>query len=326
MKLMKAAALGAALLLTAQTQALNILLTNDDGFGHPWIRTLHAALLEAGHEVTMVAPADNQSGQSAALSLGALMAGEDILGHPEPGVYTVAGTPATAVIVGVAKVLPTRPDLVVSGPNDGANIGVLSSASGTVGATVAALNLLGAPIPAIAISSNRLDVNSAANSEVNLAHAGDIADFMVRLVAALEANQERTGELLPHGIALNVNYPAVVREDVKGVGIYRHGRDVGVDFSRRGLAAVAPHTTATEGAEDAKRIEGAAAHPTPLAAGDGASARTPADQAPADKSSAEWDTGALRDGYITIVPIDGDYTAENWREVLPASILENLMR
>lgn len=318
MKLMKAAALGAALLLTAQAQALNILLTNDDGFGHPWIRTLHAALLEAGHEVTMVAPADNQSGQSTALSLGALMAGEDILGNPEPGVYTVAGTPATAVIVGVAKVLPTRPDLVVSGPNDGANIGVLSSASGTVGATVAALNLLGTPIPAIAISSNRLDVNSAANSEINLAHAGNIADFMVRLVAALEASQERTGGLLPHGIALNVNYPAVAAEDVKGVGIYRHGRDVGVDFSRRGLAAVAPHTESTE---DAERVEGAAAHQAALAAGDTASAKTPG-----EKSSAEWDTGALRDGYITIVPIDGDYTAQNWREALPSSILDNLMR
>lgn len=300
MSLLRTAAIGAALLLSAQAQALDILLTNDDGFEHPWIRTLHSALIEAGHEVTMVAPAKNQSGQSAAISLGALLGGENILGNPESGIYTVEGTPATAVIVGVAKVLDKRPDLVVSGPNDGANIGVLSTASGTVGATVTALNLLGTPLPAIAISSNRLDVHSEADSEANLAHAGNIADFMVRLVAVLEANQEHTGGLLPHGIALNVNYPAVAAEDVKGVGIYRHGRDVGVDFSQRGLAAL------PEGNE-------AAAHRTPLE-----------DATASGEDSSDWDTGALREGYITIVPIDGDYTAENWREVIPAAIVDGL--
>lgn len=283
MKPIKHALVLCALLMAAQAQALNILLTNDDGYEHPWIRAVHAALVDAGHQVTLVAPAVNQSGQSAAISLGALMGEGSMIDNPEPGIYAVKGTPATAVILGVAKVMEERPDLVVSGTNDGANLGVLSSVSGTVGATVAALNLLGEPIPAIAISSNRLNMEEDASSEANMAHARDVAAFLARLVAALEAARDEGAPLLPPAIALNVNYPSVAAGDIKGVGIFRHGRDTGIDFTVRKLVDV-----------------------------------------PATDMPVETDTGALRNGYIAIVPINGDYTAENWREVVPEEVVNSL--
>ncbi|WP_439133821.1 5'/3'-nucleotidase SurE [Pseudomaricurvus sp.] len=268
--------------------ALTIMLTNDDGYQHPWVRTLQATLKKAGHSVTMVAPDENQSGKAAALSLGALRSGDKAVIKHSDDVYSVKGTPATAALLGIKDVMPERPQLIISGINEGANIGVLSSFSGTVGATVAVLHLAGEPIPAIAISSNLLDQTSEADSEANLQHAKEISEYMVRLIASLEglAGEKTAGKdapLLPTGIALNVNYPTVTKDKVKGSGIYRHGHDIGVNFSDKGAMPVT-------------MIE---------------SAKT-------------QDTFALQDGYITIVPIDGDYTAHNWESVLPKELVETL--
>lgn len=279
-----AAILLVSLFAAVETNALNILVTNDDGYQHPWLRAVQASLIKAGHQVTVVAPATDQSGKAASLTLT-----EAQVDNPEPGIYAVHGTPATSVQVGVRRVLKERPDLVVSGANDGANIGVISTFSGTVGAAVAALLLTGEPIPAIAISGNRLDPESKADSEINLAHGQRIADFLARLVARLEAGRGEGGALLPEGIALNVNYPAVPADQVKGVGIYRHDRDI------------------------AKAIFGS---------------RNPADLfgKPVDGASqpTDRDAPALQQGYVTIVPIDGDFTATQWQQILPGDLIDGL--
>ena len=285
MSLRKSIALFTCLLVASTpASALNILLTNDDGYQHPWIRTLHTVLTTAGHDVTLVAPAVNQSGQSAALSLDALRNSADAVQKHSEQIYSVKGSPATAALIGVKEVLKSRPDLIISGINEGANIGVLSSFSGTVGATVAALHLMGEPIPAIAISGNLLDQQAVADSTENLRHATDISNFMVALVSRLEqeAKAQKT-TILPQGIALNVNYPAVVRDQVQGVGIYQHGRNIGVNFSDQGALPTLEESTQTE-----------------------------------------QDTAGLRDGFITIVPIDGDYTAPNWKQVLPEDLWKSL--
>nr|WP_243760447.1 5'/3'-nucleotidase SurE [Aestuariicella hydrocarbonica] len=263
--------------------ALNIMLTNDDGYQHPWLRTLQSVLAEAGHDVTIVAPQANQSGQSAALTLDALRNSADAITNPAEGVYAVKGSPATAAILGATKVLPQRPDLIISGINEGANIGVFSSFSGTVGATVAALHMAGAPIPAIAISSNLLDAKAEASAPANLQHAKQIAEFMVTLVAALQQSQTDNAPLLPRGIALNVNYPALPQAQIRGAGIYRHGHDIKVYYNQK----------------------------TPLPAA-------------LTTGELEQDTFGLRQGFITIVPIDGDYTAPDWQGLLPASLVPSL--
>lgn len=288
-----------ALFAVVQAHALNILLTNDDGYDHPWIRAIHASLVEAGHQVTLVAPVVNQSGQSAALTLSKAQ-----VDNPEPGIYAVHATPASSALTGLT-IMDERPDLIVSGTNEGANIGVLSSFSGTVGAVVAVLHMGGGSIPGIAISGNLIDTEGDVHSEANLAHGRQIADFLTRLVAHLEGSRDERGGLLPPGIALNVNYPAVSPDQVKGVGIYRHGRNVSTLLS---LMA-----SARQDSKGSKR-QSQLADDTFLSSV----------QQGGERSALDGDIAALLDGYITIVPIDGDYTAAGWQEVFPEKFFESI--
>lgn len=289
-----------ALFAAFQVNALNILLTNDDGYEHPWIRAVYASLVEAGHQVTMAAPAVDQSGQSAALTLSKAQ-----IDNPEPGIYAIHATPASAALTGLNSIMDERPDLVVSGTNEGANIGVLSSFSGTVGAVVAALHMAGEPIPGIAISGNLIDTKGDVHSEANLAHGRQIADFLARLIAHLEDNQEERGALLPRGIALNVNYPVVSPDQIKGVGIYPHGRNLSALFSQM--------ASARQDSEASER-QSQLADDTFLSSV----------QQGGEPSDLDGDIAALLDGYITIVPIDGDYTAQGWQEIFPEQFFEGI--
>ncbi len=128
---------------------LNILLTNDDGYQADGIRAMGAALAEAGHRVTMLAPSGNRSCTSHRITVHDRLAIEN---HGETdGVpaYSCSGTPADCVRVGVLSGLFDRPDIVVSGINHGVNLGDDVRYSGTVSAAAEAA-LLG--LPGVAIS------------------------------------------------------------------------------------------------------------------------------------------------------------------------------
>ena len=123
---------------------MKILISNDDGFQAPGIVALHAALRDIA-EVEVVAPEHNNSAKSNALTL-----------HSPLYVHTAAngfryvnGTPADCVHIALTGLLGYRPDLVVSGINNGANMGDDTIYSGTVGAAMEGY-LFG--IPAIAFS------------------------------------------------------------------------------------------------------------------------------------------------------------------------------
>jgi 5'-nucleotidase len=119
----------------------NILLTNDDGIDSPGLRALYDTLSAVGR-VTAVAPADDQSAVGRALS-----ASVDVREH-DLG-YVVEGTPSDAVVAGIEAIGPT-PDIVVSGCNEGANLGeYVLGRSGTISAAVEATFF---DIPAIAVS------------------------------------------------------------------------------------------------------------------------------------------------------------------------------
>lgn len=120
---------------------MEVLLTNDDGYDSPGLHALAAALDEVG-DVTIVAPAENQS------ATGRLVSDEVDIERRERG-YAVVGTPVDSVLVGIDS-LDLAPDLVVSGCNVGANVGGHAlGRSGTVSAAVEA-TLFG--VPAIAVS------------------------------------------------------------------------------------------------------------------------------------------------------------------------------
>ena len=119
----------------------DILLTNDDGVDAAGLHALHDALSSVG-SVTVVAPANNQSGIGRVLS-------QSVTVHEHNLGYVLEGTPADCVIAGLRSLVPET-DLVVAGCNRGANLGTAGlGRSGTVSAAVEAA-LLG--VPAIAAS------------------------------------------------------------------------------------------------------------------------------------------------------------------------------
>ena len=162
----------------------HILLTNDDGYGAEGLRAL-AEALEDFATVSVVAPFAEQSGTAQSLTLR-----RPIVVHPKsPRHWAVEGTPADAVIVALHRLLPEKPDLVISGINHGANMGENVYYSGTVGAArEAALH----HIPAVAISL------CARKSEQNFANAARIARSTAELILK---------EGLPDQVLLNVNVP-----------------------------------------------------------------------------------------------------------------------
>lgn len=234
MRIATALALATALVSLAPDRAgaLDVLLTNDDGYMNPGITTLRAALCAAGHHVTMVAPATNQSGRGGSINTGALSSssamaltklGADACGDVysldapvAPGTY--GGTPVDSMKAGLEVLLAgSPPDLVVSGNNFGQNLGKpTSNGSGTVGA---ALQAAFQGVPAIAGSVGIIFAESGAGFPSTLAAFPLAADFIVRTIAALEA--EPGDALLPQGVKLlNINFP-VPYAGIGGVAITR---------------------------------------------------------------------------------------------------------
>jgi 5'-nucleotidase len=123
---------------------MNILISNDDGYLAPGIRAL-ADAMSAIANITVVAPDSNRSGSSNSLTLDRPLR----VMRSADGFYSVNGTPSDCVHVALTGILDFRPDLVVSGINQGQNMGDDTLYSGTVAAATEAF-LFG--IPAIAFS------------------------------------------------------------------------------------------------------------------------------------------------------------------------------
>jgi 5'-nucleotidase len=179
---------------------MKILVSNDDGYLAPGLAALVDAIRDLG-EVTVVAPEQNHSGASNSLTLSRPLTIRE--GHN--GFWFVNGTPTDCVHLAVTGFLDFRPDIVVSGINDGANMGDDTIYSGTVAAAMEGY-LLG--IPAIAFS---------------LARKGyDHLDAAAQ--CAREVVLRSISSSLENAPLLNVNLPAVPRSEVKGFAATRLGR------------------------------------------------------------------------------------------------------
>ncbi len=186
---------------------MRILLSNDDGVYAAGINVLRRFLSQLG-EVFVVAPDREKSAASHSLTLHRPLKVKEV----EEKVWAVDGTPTDAVILGINKLLPEKPDIVVSGINDGPNLGDDITYSGTVAAAMEG-TILG--VPSIAVS---LAVAGYKNFEV----AAQIAVKVVQWVA------ERK---LPQGVLLNVNVPDVENiERIRGVKWTRQGRRIYTDY------------------------------------------------------------------------------------------------
>jgi 5'-nucleotidase len=182
---------------------MHILLTNDDGIHGEGLRVFHDAL-RLKHEVTVVAPDRERTAVSHGITLHQPLRAQPVALNGQRRGYAVNGTPADCVKLGVLEILGHKPDLVLSGLNLGANVGININYSGTVAAAKEAA--LGG-IPAI-----------AASIEGNEPYYYDTA---TRFIARLVETVARRG-LVP-GTFLNVNFPNVAPPDIAGVRISRHG-------------------------------------------------------------------------------------------------------
>ena len=181
---------------TPNHQPLDIMLVNDDGFAAAGLTAMRDSLLAAGYNVTIVAPATDQSGVGSALTLGAFTVtrfGSD---------FSVTATPSTTVQTAIDALLtgPDRPDVIISGANRGANVGLeVANHSGTVAAAVA--GLFDYQIPSIAVSTG---IDASGTVPAGLYQLS--SEFVTNLLASLQATQA-AGPLLPAGLGLSVNVP-----------------------------------------------------------------------------------------------------------------------
>ncbi len=193
---------------------MRILLTNDDGIYAPGIQVLYGVLC-ADHEVTIVAPDRERSAVGHAITLHAPLRAEVVTLNAHFRGYASNGTPADCVKLGLCAIMATPPDLVISGINPGANVGINVNYSGTVAAAKEAA-LFGLPALAASIHSREG------------VHFEDAA----RCVKALAETLHRKG--LPRGTFLNVNIPDIPYEAIAGIRISRQGNGVFPDaFEKR---------------------------------------------------------------------------------------------
>ena len=161
-----------------------ILLTNDDGIEAEGLNVLSVALRDLG-ELTVVAPRDHMSATSHSISLYTPVQYEEA----EPGRYAVHGTPVDSVILALNRILARRPALVVSGINQGGNLGQNVFYSGTVAAAVEG-TFHGVPSIAVSLAALR-----GASFEA--------AALFTRQLASVILEHG-----LPAGVTLNVNVPS----------------------------------------------------------------------------------------------------------------------
>jgi len=183
---------------------VNILVTNDDGIASPGLWALAGALVDVA-QVLVVAPDREQSGVGASLTLHQPLRARSI----EPTVagveaYSVEGTPADSVIVGVRMLWDGKVDLVISGINEGPNLGRDVLVSGTVGAAFQAHNI---GLPAIALSVFGIE-------NLHFEVAAKIGKILARQV-------ERGS--LPGTLLLNVNVPNLPLDQIAGIDITKLG-------------------------------------------------------------------------------------------------------
>jgi len=212
---------------------MRILLSNDDGYQAAGIVALHQALRALpGARVEVVAPEHNNSAQSNALTLRSPL----YVHQAAEGVRYVNGTPADCVHIALTGLLDYRPDLVVSGINNGANMGDDTIYSGTVGAAMEGY-LFG--IPAIAFSL----------VDKGWAHIDAAAMRAAELVARLGAHPPGGGKPW----LLNVNIPNLPLAQIRPPKVCRLGRrhaaQAAVTETLYWIGAAGPAADAAEGTD-----------------------------------------------------------------------------
>ena len=184
---------------------MRILLTNDDGIHAPGLDVLEALARQFSDDIWIVAPDEEQSGAGHSLTLSRPVR---LRQHSERR-WSVSGTPTDSVMMALREVMPSPPDVILSGVNRGANLGDDVTYSGTVSA---------------AIEGALAGIRSIALSQV---YASEGMGDSVPFAAAREWGAKVLAPLLdvplPPRTLVNVNFPALLPEEIQGIRVVRQG-------------------------------------------------------------------------------------------------------
>ena len=173
---------------------MKILLTNDDGYKADNIKILYEELSK-DHEVWIVAPKNNCSGMSAAISY----LNEIEVTKVDEKIYAVDGTPADCSYLGLLSIVDFEFDIVISGINHGANIGNDVLYSGTVGAAIGGRNLKYPPIAISVASYDAKDISFISKKSIELINK------------IIDLNEIYVGKVI------NINFPDISEDEYIGV-------------------------------------------------------------------------------------------------------------
>jgi 5'-nucleotidase len=247
----------------------HILVTNDDGYQAPALPAMVRALKRVGR-VTVFAPDHNWSAAGHTKTMHKpLRINEGTMPDGTP-LFVTTGTPSDCVGLALLGIVSEPPDLVISGINNGSNLGQDVTYSGTV---AAAMEGAVSGLPAI-----------AASQDFTADRSGDL-DFAADVLAVLAEQVLIHG--LPPSCLLNVNFPACAAAEVRGIRLTRLGRRIYRDVL---IARIDPR-----------------GRPYYWIGG----------EAPAGEADPGTDIAALREGYVSITPLNLDMTDE--RELLDMS-------
>ena len=183
-----------------------ILVTNDDGITAPGIRMLIEVMNTIG-DVVVVAPDSPQSGMGHAITINSTLYCTEITVDDGPQKeYQCSGTPADCVKLAIRELLDRKPDLCVSGINHGSNSSINVIYSGTMSAAIEA-GIEGVP----AIGFSLLDFRWSADFS-------PLKPFIKKIVNNALAHK------IPSDVVLNVNFPLLPREEIKGIKICRQAK------------------------------------------------------------------------------------------------------
>lgn len=184
---------------------MRILLTNDDGIFAPGLEVLERIARQFSDDVWICAPAEEQSGAGHSLTLGRPVR---LRQHDERR-FSVSGTPTDSVMMALRKVLPGKPDLILSGVNRGANLGDDVTYSGTVSA---------------AIEGALAGIRSIALSQVYEKEGmGDSVPFAAAEAWGAKAIAPLLDAPFAERTLVNVNFPPVEAAAVQGIRVVRQG-------------------------------------------------------------------------------------------------------
>jgi 5'-nucleotidase len=240
-----------------------ILITNDDGIHAKGIQVLIDLLKPYGN-LLVVAPDKGQSAMSHAITLNNPLHLKQIRNDENLQIYTCSGTSVDCVKLALNELESEKPDFLFSGINHGTNSSISIIYSGTMAAA-----LEGSIHGITSIGLSVLDYSEQADFSM----ASHFSNKIVKTILSNNTN---------HGVCLNINFPKVSREDVKGIKICRQARSAWVEsFDKRSD----PHN------RDYYWLTGRFHNHEPDA-----------------QDTDDW---ALRNNYISVVPVEVDFTAHD---------------